>query len=153
MANYTIQFKRGKAASWEALNLILNPGEPGFEIDTGRMKVGNGTDAWNDLPYVGEHKELIIDASTRDDFPTIGDAKILYKASQERQLYQWNEVSSQYEVLIRNDYVTLTQLQDILSKIEIPEMALEDYATKAYAQELFGKMIPLEKVEILEICN
>lgn len=35
-------FKRGKAASWTAQNLILGPGEPGFELDTGKLKVGNG---------------------------------------------------------------------------------------------------------------
>jgi hypothetical protein len=44
-------------------------------------------------------------------------------------------------------------LQEAIDKIEIPEMVLEDYATKAYAQELLNKLIPLEKEEILEICN
>ena len=35
----------------------------------------------------------------------------------------------------------------------IKELSLEDYATKAYAQDLFGKMIPLSHEEIIEICN
>ena len=152
MANYTIQLKRGKASSWQALNLVLNPGEPGFEIDTGKLKIGNGVDPWNDLSYLGEDKELIVNAETYYDFPPIGDIKVLYKASQERQLYQWNEQNYEYELLVRNDLVTLEQLQDAIDKIKIPEMALEDYATKAYAQELFNKIIPLTKGEILEIC-
>ena len=28
-------------------------GEPGFEVDTYRLKIGDGKTAWNDLPYIG----------------------------------------------------------------------------------------------------
>ena len=153
MAIYTIQLKRGKSASWSSLNLILNAGEPGFEIDTGKLKIGNGTTPWNDLPYLGEDKTLIINANTHYDFPAIGDADIIYKASQENQLYQWNNDTYDYELLLPSNLVTQEQMQEAIDKIEIPEMALEDYATKAYAQELFNKLIPLEEKEILEICN
>ncbi len=110
MAIYTIQLKRGKSSSWSSLNIVLNPGEPGFEIDTGKLKVGDGTTAWNDLPYLGEDKTLIVNANTHYDFPAIGDASIIYKASQEKQLYQWNESSYEYEVLLPSDLVTQDQL-------------------------------------------
>lgn len=153
MATYIIQLKRGKAASWTSLNLILNPGEPGFEIDTGKLKIGNGVTAWNDLPYLGENKSLIVNADTHYNFPAIGDVNVIYKASQEKQLYQWNEETYNYELLISNDLVTQEQLQAAIDKIEIPEMVLEDYATKAYTQELFNQLIPLDKTEILEICK
>lgn len=49
-------FKRGKAASWTEKNILLGPGEPGFEIDTGRLKIGNGIHQWNDLPYLAENE-------------------------------------------------------------------------------------------------
>ena len=49
-------FKRGKAASWAEKNVLLSPGEPGFEIDTGRLKVGDGIRTWNDLPYLTENE-------------------------------------------------------------------------------------------------
>jgi hypothetical protein len=106
MAIYTIQLKRGKSASWSSLNLILNAGEPGFEIDTGKLKIGNGTTPWNDLPYLGEDKTLIINANTHYDFPAIGDADIIYKASQENQLYQWNNDTYDYELLLPSNLVT-----------------------------------------------
>ena len=48
-------FRRGKAASWAAQNFILGPGEPGFELDTGKLKVGNGVTPWNELPYVTDN--------------------------------------------------------------------------------------------------
>lgn len=49
-------FKRGKANSWTEKNILLGPGEPGFEIDTGKLKVGDGVRAWNDLPYLAEEE-------------------------------------------------------------------------------------------------
>lgn len=50
----TFQVKRGLAARWKELNPVLNPGEPGFELDTFKLKVGNGTASYNDLPYINE---------------------------------------------------------------------------------------------------
>ncbi len=153
MAIYTIQLKRGKSSSWVNLNPVLGPGEPGFEIDTGKLKIGNGVDRWLKLKYLGEDKTVIVNANNRYDFPSIGDVNIIYKASQEKQLYQWNEETNDYELILSNNLVTHDQLSEILGKIEIPEIALEEYATKAYAQELFDQMIALTKEEILEICE
>lgn len=154
MAIYTIQLKRGKASSWETLNPILQPGEPGFEIDTGRLKIGNGVDEWDNLKYLGEDKTLIVNANTHYDFPAIGDVNIIYKASQEKQLYQWNDKSFEYELLVDTSiYATKEELQKAIENIEIPEVALEEYATKAYTQELFDKLIPLSDEEILGICE
>lgn len=33
-------------------NPILAAGEPGFELDTGKLKIGNGNDTYNDLSYI-----------------------------------------------------------------------------------------------------
>ena len=41
------------AANWTSLNPILAEGEPGVEIDTHLLKMGDGGTAWNDLPYTG----------------------------------------------------------------------------------------------------
>lgn len=49
-----IQFRRGTAAEWAAENPVLNDAEPGYETDTGRVKVGDGTQGWNALGYVGD---------------------------------------------------------------------------------------------------
>lgn len=54
MALYTFQFKRGKSTSWAEQNPVLRAGEPGFETDTGKLKIGNGVDKWLDLDYIGE---------------------------------------------------------------------------------------------------
>jgi hypothetical protein len=48
----TMQQKRGTASQWTNSNPILLVGEIGFETDTKKMKVGDGTSNWNDLGYV-----------------------------------------------------------------------------------------------------
>jgi len=39
------------AVEWEIKNPTLKSGEPGYEIDTGRYKLGNGSTRWIELPY------------------------------------------------------------------------------------------------------
>lgn len=49
---YSIQLRRDTSANWNSVNPILLPGEPGFETDTGKLKIGDGTNPWNALEYV-----------------------------------------------------------------------------------------------------
>jgi hypothetical protein len=46
-----IQIRRGTAAQWTSANPTLASGEFGFETDTGKAKIGNGSTAWNSLAY------------------------------------------------------------------------------------------------------
>lgn len=46
-----IQYRRGTAAQWATANTLLSVGEAGYETDTGRFKVGDGTTNWTNLPY------------------------------------------------------------------------------------------------------
>jgi hypothetical protein len=48
----TLQHKRGTAAAMTLNNPVLAAGEIGIETDTNRTKIGDGTTAWNSLPYV-----------------------------------------------------------------------------------------------------
>ena len=48
----TFKFRRNLASYWEEKNPVLAEGEPCFELDTGKLKIGNGTTAYKDLPYV-----------------------------------------------------------------------------------------------------
>lgn len=47
-----IQLRRDLSANWQGTNPVLAQGEPGVELDTHKMKVGDGVKAWNDLGYV-----------------------------------------------------------------------------------------------------
>jgi hypothetical protein len=48
-----IQVRRGTASSWTSANPTLAAGEWGFETDTGKVKIGDGTTAWTSLGYTG----------------------------------------------------------------------------------------------------
>lgn len=47
----TIKLRRGTSAEWTTANPILADGEPGFERDTDKHKIGDGSTHWVDLPY------------------------------------------------------------------------------------------------------
>ena len=51
MAN-RIQLRRGGAQEWANSNPTLAQGELGVELDTGRIKIGDGTSFYNNLHYV-----------------------------------------------------------------------------------------------------
>lgn len=74
----TIKIRRGTSVSWTAVNPILSAGEPGVEIDTGQMKVGDGITFWNDLPYTGTgglildgHINSLLPHPVYDDGPSL----------------------------------------------------------------------------------
>ena len=46
-----IQLRRDTSANWQGTNPVLAQGEPGVELDTHKMKIGDGSTAWNDLAY------------------------------------------------------------------------------------------------------
>lgn len=53
MAYRRILIRRDTAANWTAANPTLAAGELGGETDTGKLKLGNGSTAWNSLAYQG----------------------------------------------------------------------------------------------------
>ena len=46
-----IQLRRDTAANWTSANPTLSQGEQGYETDTGKMKIGDGSTAWTSLAY------------------------------------------------------------------------------------------------------
>jgi hypothetical protein len=60
-----MQQRRGTAAQWTAANPVLAAGEIGFETDTSKFKMGNGSSAWSALTYFANAAELaaIIDSA------------------------------------------------------------------------------------------
>jgi hypothetical protein len=47
------QARRNTAAAWTSTNEVLLDGEPGYESDTGKFKIGDGSTAWAGLGYAG----------------------------------------------------------------------------------------------------
>lgn len=73
-----IQVRRDTAANWASVNPTLAQGEHGYDTTTKRMKVGDGSTAWNSLPYFGDYL-MPVDCTSRvveitgDGIPLIPD--------------------------------------------------------------------------------
>lgn len=59
-----IQVRRGTAAQWTSANPTLASGEWGFETDTNKVKIGDGTTVWTGLSYKGAGTVTSITAGT-----------------------------------------------------------------------------------------
>lgn len=53
-----MQQRRGTAATWTSANPILAAGEIGFETDTNRFKIGDGSNRWDVLSYFSNNEAL-----------------------------------------------------------------------------------------------
>jgi len=50
-----IQIRRDTTVEWVSNNPVLSEGEQGYEIDTGKIKIGDGSTAWTSLAYNFEY--------------------------------------------------------------------------------------------------
>jgi Major tropism determinant N-terminal domain len=46
-----VQLRHDTATNWTTANPLLLQGEIGIEVDTNRMKLGDGINRWQTLPY------------------------------------------------------------------------------------------------------
>jgi hypothetical protein len=59
-----IQIRRGTAAQWTSANPTLASAEFGYETDTGKFKIGDGSTAWNSIGYKASGTVTSITAGT-----------------------------------------------------------------------------------------
>ena len=65
-----LQMRYDTAANWTAANPVLAQGEQGKETDTGRIKNGDGTTAWNSLFLPFDTSQLASDHTNATITPT-----------------------------------------------------------------------------------
>lgn len=70
----TIQVRRGTASQWTSANPTLAAGEIGFETDTFKIKIGNGSTAWTSLQYAAGGNQfdtnIVFEGATADSYET-----------------------------------------------------------------------------------
>ena len=100
-----ITIKRGTQPVLVASNYIPAAGEIIGRINTygyiDKIKVGNGTHKYIDLPFIGE-QENAIDSGIRQylskmDFPSIGSDQVLYITLDTKTLYYWDITAHAYK--------------------------------------------------------
>jgi hypothetical protein len=74
-----MQQRRGTASQWTSANPVLNAGEFGWESDTNKFKIGDGTNHWANLDYFADSNgaveltigtSLVFEGATANDFET-----------------------------------------------------------------------------------
>lgn len=62
--------------------------------------IGNKTIAeYLDEKINSNIEHCVVNAKTHFDFPSMGNSNTIYKAEEEKKLYQWNPIALRYEVL------------------------------------------------------
>lgn len=122
----TFKLRRGKAAEWSSVNPILAVGEPGFEIDTFKLKIGDGSTAYNDLPYIADAAAInssveegsIIFVGNAESLPVEGKTEVFYAVLDEKQLKTWDLMTSTYvDWIDKTDYVTQETFQEVSEQV------------------------------------
>lgn len=119
----TFKLRRGQSTEWSNVNPLLADGEPGFELDTFKLKIGNGSDKWNDLPYVASpNGEVVVDESViftvSSELPENGTENKLYIVTDTKEIKIW--IANEYFLLNPessvdlSNYVTNEQLGEKL---------------------------------------
>ena len=83
-----IQIRRDSAASWTSNNPILSAGEIGFESDSYKFKIGDGSSNWNDIQYFSSGSTSVF---TAGETLTTGDA--LYLKASDSKVYKADYLS------------------------------------------------------------
>jgi hypothetical protein len=74
-----MQQRRGTASQWTSANPVLNAGEIGWESDTNKFKIGDGTNHWANLDYFADidstvnpafGSSITFEGATANDFET-----------------------------------------------------------------------------------
>jgi hypothetical protein len=71
-----IQIKRGKTNSWRKNKIKLADGQPGYDKDKHKIKIGDGKKTWSELPYASG-------ISATEVFDSEKNAKAKYKLDKE----------------------------------------------------------------------
>jgi hypothetical protein len=88
----------GTAAEWTAQTHILAANQLGIESDTGRMKLGNGSDVWSALAYTDA--AILTSIATKQDALT---------GATTAEIDRFNDVSAYQEAIIAAGALTTTR--------------------------------------------
>ena len=47
-----IQIRKGTSTDWTSANPVLSSGEPGYDVTTKTLKIGDGSTAWSSLTSI-----------------------------------------------------------------------------------------------------
>lgn len=109
-----IQVRRDSSADWTTINPVLSEGEIGFETNTGKFKIGNGSSAWSALDY-------FLDSSDLSGYLTAASASTTYLTQASASTTYLTQASASTSYLTQasasTTYLTATSPQVVLSAV------------------------------------
>lgn len=109
-----IQVRRDTSANWTSLNPTLSSGEIGYETNTGKFKIGNGSTLWSALDY-------FLDSSDLSGYLTASSASTTYltQASASTTYLTQASASTTYQPKVTNvDDTEIGYLNGVTSSIQ-----------------------------------
>jgi hypothetical protein len=109
-----IQVRRDTSANWTSLNPTLSSGEIGYETNTGKFKIGNGSTLWSALDY-------FLDSSDLSGYLTASSASTTYlaQASASTTYLTQSSASTTYQPKVANvDNTEIGYLNGVTSLIQ-----------------------------------
>lgn len=139
MASKTIKttflLKRASTETWESLNPVLKYGEPGYEKDNGKLKIGDGITPWNNLSYLTDvNTKIIVDNPQEGEVLTYNAAanrwenkKLEFSNIMSGTTEYWNDkpqlIPKKDTIIIYTDYQSKEEEGNI---INIPGIKIAD---------------------------
>ena len=124
----TFKLRRGHTEALREQNVLPSQGEPIFDIDLNKLKIGDGVKHYNELEYIGKS---VITANSVEEFPVQGDSECLYIAADPESIYRFDAISKTYVPLYAN------ALSNKVDKVEGKELSSNDF-TDDYKSKLEG---------------
>lgn len=103
-----IQLRNDTAAAWKAANPVLLKGEIGIEIDTRKIKIGDGISNWNALRYISD--DVVVannDPTATDTNHEVGKLWVNQSAKTVFVLIATSESSAVWKRLVTGEEVTI----------------------------------------------
>ena len=114
-----IQLRNDTAANWKAANPVLLKGEIGIEIDTRKLKIGDGISAWTGLKYVSD--DLIVantNPTTADTDHDVGEFWVNQSDKAVFILIATSESSAVWKKLVSADEVEVVAEAQVAQKLK-----------------------------------
>jgi hypothetical protein len=129
-----IQVRRGLASAWARNNPILQIGEIGYETDTKKLKIGDGTTAWQDLSFF--QMESFEGTSVID----LSHADLLSRATSgvldTGQMYRINDFRTRYTMPNTNEAFESNTIEPLFVVASGPSTLFTEAFSELYPQDI-----------------
>jgi len=124
-----MQQRRGTAAQWTGANPILAAGEIGFETDTGKFKIGNGSSTWSALNYYVDANAILDGApgvldTLNELAAALGDDPAFITTVATNLSNHASDTSNVHGIVNTANLATLDDVADAVSNAEVDQSTL-----------------------------